>query len=58
MVHRNSTRQARLNAIKSRKKGAKKAKKTSIYVEKNRPGTMAAKHLRSFRALDRFRKAK
>ena len=57
MVDRNSIRQARLNAAKSRKK-AKKSKKVSIYVEQNRPGWMAAKHLRSFRGLDRIRKGR
>lgn len=57
MVHRNSTQQARLNAAKSKKKGAKKSKKVSMYVEK-RPGSMAAKHLRSFRGLDHIRKGR
>ncbi|WP_229640243.1 hypothetical protein [Waterburya agarophytonicola] len=55
MIHRNSIRQARLNGAKARKK-KKNVSKVTIYEEINRPGSMPAKHLRSFRALDRYRK--
>ncbi|MGK7951680.1 MAG: hypothetical protein AB4368_23555 [Xenococcaceae cyanobacterium] len=37
-------------------KKKKQKKKVTIMVEKNRPGSVAAKHLRSYRALDRIRK--
>ncbi len=36
----------------------KKGKKVTIWVEKNRPGSVPAKHLRSYRALDRIRKGR
>ena len=40
-------------ANKKKKKGNKKV---TIWVEKNRPGSVGAKHMRSFRLLDRYRK--
>ena len=39
-------------------KKKKNQKKVTIWVEKNRPGSVAAKHLRSYRALDRIRKGR
>ena len=54
MVARSSRVQALINNAKAKKNKPKK--NVTLYVEKDRPGSVGAKHLRSFRALDRFRK--
>lgn len=53
MINRNRVYGSSLNKGKKKKK---KSSKVTIYVEKNRPGSKAAKALRSFRGLDRIRK--
>ena len=58
MNNRYSRIRAKTNGYHGRKAGKGKSKKKPVvylYVEKNRPGWQAPRHLLSFPALDRYR---